>query len=93
MTESNLQRKIIKDLEKGNHYIIKTMLSNRNGIADIIGCTFGEGKFFAIEVKKIGGRITELQQYNMTKVQETGGLATVVFTWEDYLLIKSLWGL
>ena len=93
MTESTLQRKIIKDLEKSKHYIIKTVLTNRNGIADLIGCTFPKGKFFAIEVKKIDGKVSALQQYNIDKVNEAGGLAAVVYTWEQYLEIKNNWEL
>ena len=93
MTESTLQRKIIKDLEKNKHYIIKIVLGNRTGLTDIIGCTFGAGKFFAIEVKKIDGKVSALQQYNIDKVNEAGGLAAVVYTWEQYLEIKNKWEL
>ena len=93
MTESKLQTKIINDLKQNKHYIIKTISLSRNGIADIIGCTFGAGRFFAIEVKKIDGKITALQQYNIDKVNETGGLAAVVYTWEEYLKIKNKWEL
>lgn len=93
MTESKLQTKIINDLKKNGHYVIKTVLTNRNGIADLIGCTFGKGKFFAIEVKKADGKETALQELNRNRVIATGGLAAVVYTWEQYLEIKNKWEL
>ena len=43
------------------------------GIADITGCL--DGKFFAIEVKKPGGRLTDLQQKFMDEVLLAGGTA------------------
>ena len=91
MTESALQRKIIKDLEGRGCYIIKTIVTNRQGRADLIICH--QGRFIALEIKKEDGKETDLQRVNRDQVKKSGGIAGVVYTWEQYLEIKKMWGL
>lgn len=48
--ESKLQSKIIKALEKEGFVVIKIVVANKAGHADIVCCA-PNGKFFAVEVK------------------------------------------
>lgn len=49
----------------------------RAGIPDIIGVC--NGWFFAIEVKAEKGRPSELQKYEIRKIQEAGGYAIILY--------------
>ncbi len=81
--EAKLQSKILKDLKQNRHYSIKIILGNRNGVPDILSCI--NGKFVAFEVKDgQKGVVTELQDYNISKIIESGGHAFVVRTFEEY---------
>jgi len=51
------------------------------GIPDIIGIY--RGKFLAVEIKKPGGKPTDLQKEFLTKVQINGGISCVVHSWEE----------
>ena len=46
------------------------------GVPDIVGCY--QGRFFAIECKAGKGKTTALQDKNIARIKETGGLAIVV---------------
>lgn len=91
MTESALQRKIIKDLEGRGCYIIKTIVTNRQGISDLIICH--QGRFIALEIKKIDGKETDLQRVNREQVERAGGIAGVVYSWWDFLDFKEKAGI
>jgi hypothetical protein len=47
-----------------------------SGVPDIVGCY--QGRFFAIECKAGKGKTTALQEKNIARIKETGGLAIVV---------------
>ena len=79
--EKDIQHRIIKYLKGLGAYVIKTILSNRNGIPDIIMCY--KGKFLAFEVKDLKGKITPLQEYNIKLIQEAGGKAYLVRSVEE----------
>lgn len=49
----------------------------RPGIPDIVGCY--EGRFFAIEVKRIGGRLTDKQKKELLRIERAGGVAMVAY--------------
>jgi hypothetical protein len=51
------------------------------GVADIIGCK--GGNFFAMEVKRPGGKLTEKQRGFLMCVNEARGYECVVFSLED----------
>jgi len=80
MKEQQIQKKIINYLEDMGAYVIKTINSNRSGIPDIICCL--DGKFIAIEVKRIGGKTTPLQEYELSKINKAGGKAKVIYSIE-----------
>jgi len=46
------------------------------GVCDYIGCYLG--RFFAIEAKAPGGKVTKLQQMQMDAIRASGGKAFVV---------------
>ena len=81
--EKNIQSKILKNLKSQGYYAVKMILSSKNGVPDILSCI--NGKFVAFEVKDgQKGVVTELQNYNISKIIESGGYAFVVRTFDDY---------
>ena len=74
--ERTVQRKIIKWLEDQGHYVVKTINSNKKGVPDLLVCLDG-GRFCAIEVKRPGGKATQLQLYNLKQIKDLGGIAMV----------------
>jgi len=77
MKEQDLQRKIIEYLERGGHYVVKTVVTNKKGVPDLLVCTYPEGKFYAIEVKRPGrlDKVTKIQQHHIDLINKTGGKA------------------
>ena len=77
MKEQDIQRKIIKYLESVGAYVVKVVASNKSGTPDILACY--RGIFLAIEVKRPETKTngSELQEYNIKKIKEAGGVAIV----------------
>lgn len=77
MKEQDIQRKIIKYLESVGAYVVKVVASNKSGTPDILACY--RGIFLAIEVKRHETKtnVSELQEYNIKKIKEAGGVAIV----------------
>lgn len=77
MKEQDIQRKIIKYLESVGAYVVKVVASNKSGTPDILACY--RGIFLAVEVKRPETRtnVSELQEYNIKKIKEAGGVAIV----------------
>lgn len=75
--ESSVQKKIIQWLESEfNAFVIKTMVSNRSGVPDILACV--NGRFVAIEVKKAEGiEPSKLQEVKIRRITASGGIAFV----------------
>ena len=74
-SESKVQTEILDFLKEIGAYSIKTVRSNRVGIADIHGCY--QGKYFAIEVKaeyEDFRAVTKLQIKDLRSVNDAGGL-------------------
>lgn len=65
----------IFDQKKGV-YRRKNSIHRMNGVADILGILRG-GKFLAIEVKSLRGRITEEQTAFLSSINAEGGIAFV----------------
>jgi Holliday junction resolvase len=91
MKESQLQRKIIADLKQRGAYVIKTIVSNRNGVPDLFFCY--QGRFYALEVKKEDGTVTDLQRVNIEHIKKAGGSASAIFTWEQYINFREVEGI
>lgn len=87
LSEKGLENKIKKHLKDNGHYYIKISASvnMRSGIPDIIACIFG--RFVAIEVKNPNGKgkVSGLQRFHINEIETSGGNATVIDSFEDYL--------
>jgi len=85
MDEQQIQAKILKYLKSIGAYTIKTIVSNRKGIPDIIACI--DGNFYAFEIKTNKGKVSPLQEYELSKIKRAGGISSLVRNVED---IKTL---
>jgi len=56
--------------------VVKTVIANRAGVPDILICY--KGKFVAFEVKSGKGRLSPLQELNLTNIINNGGQAHCV---------------
>lgn len=84
--ESKLQTKIIKALEKEGFVVIKIIVANKAGHADIICCA-PNGKFFAIEVKD-DDVPRALQEYKLQLYKNNNG---IVFWCDSFEMFKRLY--
>jgi len=50
-------------------------------VPDIVGVL--EGRFFGLEVKLPGNQATPLQLYQIDQIQQSGGIAGVVYSVDD----------
>ena len=57
--ESKIQARIIKRLEAQGYYVVKLILTNKNGIPDLL--VLKDGKAFFVEVKRPGEKPRPLQ--------------------------------
>ena len=78
MKECEVQKQILDYLKTKNHYVIKTIVTNKKGVPDILGCSC-QGRMFAIEVKAPGKKqeVSALQMYNITEIKRRGGISLV----------------
>jgi hypothetical protein len=84
--EAKLTLKIRKALEAEGAYVFKVHGGRFSaGIPDLVGCM--DGQFFGFEVKLPGrtNTVTKLQQANLTRIEEAGGVAAVVTTVDEAL--------
>lgn len=87
MKEQDVQKKIIKYLESLGAWTCKTITTNKRGTPDILACL--DGRFIAIEVKAPGkmSTVTEIQQFQLDKITESGGIA---FATDDIEKVKNI---
>lgn len=71
MTESQIQKKIIDDLESKGYYVIKLMKTNKNGIPDLIALPKNSDALF-VEVKTEKGVLSKLQEYRIEELRSHG---------------------
>ncbi len=71
MTEQEIQKKRIKQLESEGYYVIKLINTNKNGIPDLIAIPPGSNVLFS-EVKKPKGIVSELQKYRLKELEKYG---------------------
>lgn len=84
MSEQKLQKKILDWLNKNGFYTVKTIVSNKKGVPDILACS-PQGRFVAIEVKYGDNKASKLQEYNLAKINEAGGIAFVAWDLETVI--------
>ena len=93
--EKNFENKIKKFLKDRGCWYVK-YFANRNtraGVPDILACV--NGRFVAIEVKAKNGKPTELQRWNIEQIQNSGGIALILYPadWERFVdLVNRLQG-
>ena len=76
--EKKVKQKVAKLLKGvGAYYFFPaTGGYGRSGVPDIVGCV--DGKFFGIECKAGKNTTTALQELELKKIEESGGVAMVV---------------
>ncbi len=71
MTEQQIQKKRIEELESQGYYVIKLIKTNKNGIPDLIAIPPGSDVLFS-EVKKPEGKVSKLQEYRLKELTKYG---------------------
>ena len=87
MSEQKVQAKILKWLNDKGFYTVKTIVSNKKGVPDILACS-PQGRFVAIEVKYGANKASKLQEYNIQQIKKRGGFAIVC--WDLETLVNQL---
>lgn len=82
MSEQKLQTKILNWLKANGYWVFKTVVCNRKGIMDIVGCT-PKGRFLGIEVKFGANKASKLQSWNILEVEKRGGIAFIAYTLDE----------
>ena len=82
MKESQIQKKIINHLESKGAYVVNGIYT-KAGIPDLVGLYQGRG--FGIEVKtpKTRSNTSKLQDYNLAKIVQAGGVSCVACDTDD----------
>ncbi len=71
MTEQQIQKKRINELEEQGYYVLKLIKTNKNGIPDLIAICKDAEVLFS-EVKTPKGKVSALQQYRMKELRKHG---------------------
>ena len=79
MTEQQIQKKIIVQLEKYGYFVLKIIKANKNGFPDLIAIKDNITTF--IEVKRPDGKLSELQKVRIKELQQKG---INVKVWDGY---------
>ena len=85
-SESKLQKKIIRDLERSGWYVVKLVLTNKAGIPDAICCKSGRAVW--MEFKDEGKEPEPLQLHRHKELRDRAFDVFVIDTWEGYLFTK-----
>lgn len=70
MKESQIQNKKIKQLEEEGYFVVKLILTNKNGIPDLLALK--DGKVLFLEVKRPHTKLTKLQEYRIQELKKQG---------------------
>jgi Holliday junction resolvase len=89
MTEKQFENKIKKFLKSHNIWFTKIWGGGyqKAGIPDILACV--NGRFVAIELKGSSGKPTELQKYNIRRINECNGVGVILYP-KDFERFKLL---
>ena len=76
--EAKVKKKVVSLLKELEAYSFFPVMSGygRSGIPDIVGCY--RGYYFAIECKAGNNKTTALQELELQKIRDAGGIALVV---------------
>ena len=77
--EKNYENKIKNHIVNSGGWQVKFFANQmtKSGIPDILACV--NGYFLAIEVKAQNGRPSELQKYQVAKINSSGGYAIILY--------------
>jgi Holliday junction resolvase len=71
MTEQQIQKKRIDQLEAQGYYVIKLIKTNKNGIPDVVAIPPNSGVIFS-EIKTPKGKLSPIQEYRLKELQNHG---------------------
>lgn len=71
MTEQQIQKKRIDQLEKDGYYVLKLISTNKPGIPDLVAMHPEKGVLFS-EVKTPKGRLSKLQEFRLKELEKYG---------------------
>lgn len=76
--ESKVKKAIRKILDEHGAYYAMPIGTGygRSGVPDFLVCV--RGRFLAVEAKANGGKTTALQEFNLEKIRNSGGVAMVI---------------
>jgi len=83
LKEQDIQTAIIKGLESRGAYVVKVIKASKSGVPDVLACL--DGKFIALEVKTIKGKVSPIQEYHVQKVLCAGGICGIVRSVDEAL--------
>lgn len=69
MTEQQIQKKRIDQLEAEGYYVLKLMKTNKNGIPDVLAIPPGAPVIFS-EIKTPKGRLSKIQEYRLKELNK-----------------------
>lgn len=77
--EKAYENKIRRILTDRGAWVLKTWSNGiqRSGVPDLIVCY--KGHFLGLEIKAKGGKVSELQAWNIEGIRKAGGQAMAVF--------------
>lgn len=76
MTEQQIQKRRIKELEAEGYYVIKLIKTNKNGIPDLIAIPPNSNVLFS-EIKKDNGVLSKLQEFRLKELKEHGCITEI----------------
>lgn len=81
ISESEVQTKIKKRLEKSGWLVIKLIQTTLNGIPDLLALRDNEAVF--IEVKRPGGKVSPLQTYRIEQIKNKQFQVIIAYNTQD----------
>mgnify|MGYP003624526461 FL=1 len=76
MTEQQIQKKRIDQLEKEGYYVLKLVKTNKNGIPDIVAIPPNTPVIFS-EVKTPKGKTSVIQDYRLKELDKYGFITEI----------------
>lgn len=76
MTEQQIQKKRINQLEAEGYYVLKLIKTNKNGIPDVVAMHPEKGVIFS-EIKTPTGKLSKIQEYRLKEIKAYGFEAEV----------------